>query len=79
MTAKDLFSLMSPAEKALYTDAWKRAEAFVISRQPKKAKSFEVHHAIEHAHKLFLADLTNGCTAAQCENTVQQAFSKATA
>jgi hypothetical protein len=68
--AKDVFNSYAPHIQKQHQDAWKRVENFMTTLFDKKAKQYEVHHAIEHARKHYMTELSKGFPFDMCEKTV---------
>jgi ferric-dicitrate binding protein FerR (iron transport regulator) len=66
---------MSCEARQEHQNAWRRIEARVrdLAATP-KAKVFEVHHAVEHARRLYQSELAKGLPADLCERAVLSAY-----
>lgn len=72
--AKAIHAALPSVQQAAHTKAWEDIENLVISLQPKKAKVFEVQHAITHARKLYLTEVATGFCAFDCARIVRAAY-----
>jgi len=67
---------LSETARKEHVNAWLRVHNHVTELAGKPgAKIFEVHHAVEHARKLYLAELAKGLPADLCEKHTLAAYS----
>lgn len=71
---REVFDSLSAIAKRQHQDAWTRIETHVRGLASKKTKVFEVHHSVEHARKLYQAELAKGLPSDLCERAVMAAY-----
>jgi hypothetical protein len=74
MTAQEVYATLSDVAKSQHQAAWQEIENHVRSLIPNNAKVFDAHHSIEHARKLYFAELVKGYPADLCKKNVMRAY-----
>lgn len=74
-TAQRVYATLSDVAKAHHQAAWERIERHVMSIETRKAATdLETRYALQHARKLYQAEMAKGLPSITCENNVMQAY-----